>query len=413
VKFQSLLPFVVLAALGLGGCGQPPPASFAINSQKLDPLIPDARTEVTRVLEEYFGNPNQLVAWKKFDIDYGTGDPKLPEDNPRHKDGWRLMQGRNLYMQHCLHCHGVAGDGNGPTARFLNPRPRDYRQGIFKFKSTLYEAKPSRHDLKHILEMGIPGTYMPSFVLLGEEKLLLLVDYVRWLSIRGNMEIRMAEELAVLFATEQDVAQTLRDDATKKRADAISEVMKSVKDEFPERIEDIASTLAEDWKAAELPETVIVPKVKRTPPTKDSIARGRQLFLSKGKKTECLECHGEAGRGDGGNTEKFWPVPGSKPERKYEVPGLHDDWGQPQRPRDLTRGIYRGGRRPVDIYRRVHQGIRGTQMNGFAKLLQPEEIWDVVNYVLSIPFDGEHSAWPTDLVEGQPEGKKEVAATEE
>ena len=408
---RSALPLAVFAALGLAGCGQPPAASFSVNHQKLDPLIPEARAKVDETLSKYFGAPNQLVAWKKFDIDYGTGDANLPEDDPRHDDGWRLVEGRHLYMTHCVHCHGVAGDGDGPTARFLNPRPRDYRQGIFKFKSTLYEAKPSREDLKRTLELGIPGTYMPSFVLLGEEKLLLIIDYVRWLSIRGSMEIRMAEELAVLFATEQDLAQTLRDDPKKKRADVVAEVMKTVEEEFPSVLEDIiVAPLAEAWKTAELPETAIVPTVKRTPPTKDSIERGREFFLSKvaGKKTECLECHGVSGRGDGGNTEKFWPIPGTKPERKYEEPGLHDIWGHPQRPRDLTRGIYRGGRRPVDIYRRVHQGIPGTQMNGFAKLLKPEEIWDVVNYVLSIPFDGEQSAYPTELKEEE-EGKHKVA----
>ncbi|MGE5195442.1 MAG: c-type cytochrome, partial [Deltaproteobacteria bacterium] len=96
-----------------------------------------------------------------------------------------------------------------------------------------------------------------------------------------------------------------------------------------------------------------------------------------------------------------------------EEPGLHDIWGHLQRPRDLSRGIYRGGRRPVDIYRRVHQGIPGTQMNGFAKLLQPEEIWDVVNYVLSIPFDGQQSAYPADLKEEEEAGKQKVAVTEE
>jgi mono/diheme cytochrome c family protein len=403
---------IVAAALGLAGCGQPPPASFSVNHQKVDSLIPEARAELASVLTENFGNPNQLVAWKKFDIDYGTGDPKLPKEDPRHEDGWRLKEGRNLFMRHCQHCHGVAGDGDGPTARFLSPRPRDYRQGIFKFKSTVYDAKPSRDDLLRILEAGIPGTYMPSFVLLGKEELFLIIDYVRWLSIRGNMEIRMAEELAALFATEQDIAQTLGDDESKKRSDAVAEVMKSVKSDFPATVEDIASSLAEDWSGAELPESVVVPKVKRTPPTKESIARGRRFFLSQGKKAECAECHGESARGDGGNTEKFWPVPKSKPERKYEEAGLHDDWGHPQKPRDLTRGIYRGGRRPVDIYRRVHQGIRGTQMNGFAKLLEPEEIWDIVNYVLSIPFDGEYSAGPSDLIEAK-EDKKEVARAEE
>jgi mono/diheme cytochrome c family protein len=413
VKAASILALVVLASLGLAGCGQPPPASFAPNAKKLDPLVPEARAEIATVLNENFGNPNQLVAWQKFSIDYGKGDADLPKTDPRHDDGWRLKEGRNLYMTHCVHCHGVAGDGNGPTARFLNPLPRDYRQGIFKFKSTLRASKPSRADLRHTLEQGIPGTYMPSFVLLGEEKLLLIVDYVRWLSLRGNMEIRMAEELAALFATEQDVTQKLAEDETHKlkRADAIEEIKKSIKEEFPAVVEDIASTLAEAWASAEEPENAVVPKVKRTPPTKESIENGKKLFLSqvKGKKTECLECHGEAGRGDGGNTEKFWEVPNSKPKRFYEVAGLHDDWGHPQRPRDLTRGIYRGGRRPIDIFRRVHEGIPGTQMAGFANVLGHEEIWDVVNYVLSIPFDGEESAYPTKLQEDEEAGKQKVA----
>ena len=69
----------------------------------------------------------------------------MDDDNPRSKDGWRLKDGRNLYMQHCLHCHGVSGDGAGPTAKFLNPRPRDYRQGIFKFKSTQAPIKMSSY----------------------------------------------------------------------------------------------------------------------------------------------------------------------------------------------------------------------------------------------------------------------------
>jgi hypothetical protein len=44
--------------------------------------------------------------------------------------------GYSLYRLHCLHCHGVSGAGDGPTAPFLYPRPRDYRKGLFKFTST-------------------------------------------------------------------------------------------------------------------------------------------------------------------------------------------------------------------------------------------------------------------------------------
>jgi len=117
------------------------------------------------------------------------------------------------------------------------------------------------------------------------------------------------------------------------------------------------------------------------------------------------------GRGDGPNTEKFWPIPNSQPERKYEVAGLHDEWGFPQTPRNLTRGIYRGGRRPIDIYRRVHEGIPGTQMAGFADVLKTdEEIWDLVNYVLSVPFEGQRSPYPGDV---EADAEKKVATTSE
>jgi mono/diheme cytochrome c family protein len=366
------------------------------------------------VLGENFGSPNQLVGWEKFPIDYGKPEPGAEPNDPHSQAGWRLKEGRNLFMTHCQHCHGVTGDGNGPTSRFLNPRPRDYRQGTFKFKSTQRGLKPSRKDLLHILEQGIPGTYMPSFVLLGEEKLGLIIDYVRWLSIRGNTEIRLAAELAALGAATKDVKRAMADDSTKKSADVVAEVMKSVNEELPGLVDDITNSLAEGWASAELEESVVVPKVKRTPPTKESIDKGRVFFLSLNpkKKTECAECHGKLARGDGPNTEKYWPIPNSTPERKYEDAGLHDEWGFHQTPRNLTRGIYRGGRRPIDIFRRVHEGIPGTQMAGFATVLTDEEIWDLVNYVLSIPFEGKQSAYPTDL-EGEQQEKNKVATTNE
>jgi len=407
VKVQFLAPIVALAALGLAGCGQPPAAKFA-RDEATEELIPEARDVVDRVLVENFGTPVQLVAWEKFPIDYGKPEPNVDSNDPHAQAGWRLKEGRNLYMTHCQHCHGVTGDGKGPTSRFLNPRPRDYRQGTFKFKSTQRAMKPSRKDLLHILEQGIPGTYMPSFVLLGEEKLGLIIDYVRWLSIRGNTEIRLATELAALSATKKDRDRAVNDG--KKKADVVAEIMKSVNEELPGQVEDITTAMAEAWAGAELEESVVVPKIKRTPPTKESIEKGRVFFLSLNpkKKTECAECHGKLARGDGPNTEKYWPIPNSQPERKYEVAGLHDEWGFPQSPRNLTRGIYRGGRRPIDIFRRVHEGIPGTQMAGFATVLTHEEIWDLVNYVLSVPFEGQHSAYPGE-VEGEQQTENKVA----
>src|SRR6478672_4205180 len=75
---------------------------------------------------------------------------------------------QGLYREHCAHCHGITGDGVGPTAVFLNPYPRDYRKGQFKFKSTPVGQKPTHADLKKVVLEGVPGTAMPSFKLLPE-----------------------------------------------------------------------------------------------------------------------------------------------------------------------------------------------------------------------------------------------------
>ena len=412
---QTKSAIAVLALLALAGCGTPSESSFSPNKAKLGSLIPEAQAEIAKVLAENFGTPNQLIAWERFPIDYGKPDPQADDEHKNQREaGWRLKEGRNLYMTHCVHCHGVSGDGDGPTAKFLNPLPRDYRLGKFKFKSTLGPLKPSRNDLIHIVEQGIPGTYMPSFVLLGDERLGLIVDYVRWLSIRGDTEVRLANELINIGAGENDVSDAVIADESKKlkRPDVVAGVVKSINDELAGLVNDITTGLAEDWAKADLPESVVVPESPRTPPTRDSIERGKKLFLSQveGKKTKCVDCHGASGRGDGTSTEEFWPIPDAKPARKYEVAGLHDDWGHPQKPRDLTRGLYRGGRRPIDIYRRIFAGITGTQMPGFGgTVLKDNEIWDVVNYVLSIPFDGKQSAYPTELEEND-ENRKKIAS---
>ena len=63
-----------------------------------------------------------------------------------------------------------------------------------------------------------------------------------------------------------------------------------------------------------------------------------------------------------------------------------DAWGTYVRPNNLTDGIYRGGRRPVDIYYRIHSGINGSRMNIFYEELSPADIWDLVNFVQILPY---------------------------
>lgn len=41
--------------------------------------------------------------------------------------------GRQVYNQVCVTCHGEKGDGKGPAGATLNPPPRDFTTGDFKF----------------------------------------------------------------------------------------------------------------------------------------------------------------------------------------------------------------------------------------------------------------------------------------
>lgn len=304
--------------------------------------------------------------------------------------GQNLRHGRKLYARHCQHCHGVSGDGDGSTAKYLNPRPRDYRLGIFKFTSTNKDTKASRADLKRIIGQGIPGTYMPAFVpMLKDQELASLIEYVRWLAMRGEIEVQLLKDLKNDYAVDRAKKEAKETKASvgdieKQIAKQLDEYVANPTEGLTAFIDSVTGDLITAWESAESPDSVIVPPVPRVPDTAESRARGRDFF-SKKDGGKCINCHGPAGRGNGGQTEDFQ-------ENKaaggfYAERGLHDDWGQHIKPRDLTRGIYRGGRRPIDIYRRISQGIKGTPMPATAATVTPEQIWDLVNFVMSVPFE--------------------------
>ena len=42
-------------------------------------------------------------------------------------------KGAVIYKQNCAVCHGDTGKADGPAARSLTPKPRDFTQGIFQY----------------------------------------------------------------------------------------------------------------------------------------------------------------------------------------------------------------------------------------------------------------------------------------
>ena len=96
------------------------------------------------------------------------------------------QSGKAAYDQHCAACHGSKGEGNGPAAVWLYPKPRNFTSGLFKIKSTPPGALPSDEDLFETLTRGMPGSSMPSFSYLSERQRRDAVQYVEHLSAYTN-----------------------------------------------------------------------------------------------------------------------------------------------------------------------------------------------------------------------------------
>jgi mono/diheme cytochrome c family protein len=152
-----------------------------------------------------------------------------------------VAKGKVLFAARCVRCHGPDGDGNGPEAARLDPRPRDLRQGHYKLRSTEAGTPPLDSDLERTILRGIPGTAM-----------------------QGNP--LSAQQLKELVA----FVKTLRLPTKPSRF----------------RLE----------PPGDVPEVPRAPKL-----TWAMAAKGRQLF----RVFRCWRCHGMSGKGDGINARRM------------------------------------------------------------------------------------------------------------
>lgn len=146
-----------------------------------------------------------------------------------------IEAGKKIYNFRCSPCHGFGGAGDGPAAMILDPRPRDFTRGLFKFKTTPFGEVVWEGDLFRTISRGIPRTAMPSWKnILSEEE--------RW------------------------------------------QVIAFVK------------TFSERHKTANPSKPIEVGK--EPPMTPETIAKGNEIFHKKAQ-PPCSLCHGENGRGNG------------------------------------------------------------------------------------------------------------------
>lgn len=97
--------------------------------------------------------------------------------------------GEAVYQERCEICHGPAGDGNGAAAANMDPRPRDFRRGWYKIRSTANGQLPTDADLLAIITNGMPGTTMPAWgEILSPDELQAVAGYLKGFSRRFERE---------------------------------------------------------------------------------------------------------------------------------------------------------------------------------------------------------------------------------
>jgi mono/diheme cytochrome c family protein len=236
--------------------------------------------------------------------------------------------GQLAYQRYCAGCHGEKGDGQGPAARFLFPKPRDFTKGLFKFGSTPGGSLPLDEDLMRTISRGLHGTAMPSWNLLPEREREALVRTLKTFSPAWR-DIAPSPPVPV-YKNPFD----MEDPAAVEKAVA-----------FGERVYHVTATC---WSCH---------------PAYLSEERLKQALVEGGKPPSLRLDVGRAAL---------------KP----------DQWGQEIPPPDFPTGRLKSVESLADLYRVVLAGVGGTAMPSWEAALKPEEVWALTLYVDSLRRGG-------------------------
>lgn len=109
----------------------------------------------------------------------GAAEPSVAQSAPSTS-----VRARQLYEVNCAVCHGVEGAGDGPAAAMFITRPRDFRAGVFKFRSTPSGSLPTDDDLLRTITHGLRWTAMIARADLSEAERRALVQNIKKFSSR-------------------------------------------------------------------------------------------------------------------------------------------------------------------------------------------------------------------------------------
>lgn len=120
-----------------------------------------------------------MVAYAPAITSFAQSGPNGYQDKNGDIKPELVKRGKVLYAKHCVGCHGEKGDGKGPAAYGLDPKPRDFTEAIFKFRSTKTGSIPTDEDIERSIRDGVPGTSMPAFRLFSDNEITALAHYIK------------------------------------------------------------------------------------------------------------------------------------------------------------------------------------------------------------------------------------------
>lgn len=100
-----------------------------------------------------------------------------------------IDKGKEIFEKWCYYCHGLKGGGDGPVVPRLDPKPRNFRNADFRFRTTPLGTLPTEDDLFKTISKGVFGTAMPFWeTLLSEQERRQVISYIKTFSDNWEKE---------------------------------------------------------------------------------------------------------------------------------------------------------------------------------------------------------------------------------
>ncbi|HYH22190.1 MAG TPA: c-type cytochrome [Azospirillum sp.] len=252
-------------------------------------------------------------------------------------------RGRAIFARTCSVCHGDKGNGASWAKNSLNPPPFDF--------TSAKARELSRRHMINTVTYGSPKTAMMGFsTKLSRSDIAAVVDYVRATFIFASAVPENGNDGPAVARSENAHPGPATPGASNPHAPNPAHAGLPALPPAAHSGTGARTTGAAGHNVG--PADMTLPLPDRL--TGDRAA-GRRLF-----EETCATCHGKTGNGEG--------------PRAYFINPRPADFHKPETRADLNRPT---------LYKAISKGVVGTEMPAWSKVLKPQQIADIAEYVFT------------------------------